>query len=271
MSLSAKQPIGIFDSGIGGLTVANAVTQLLPHEDVIYFGDTAHLPYGDKSAVVIQDYSVKICEMLLQQHCKLILIACYSASSAAYDHIKEQVGDRAIVINMIDPMVTYLHTHYLNKHVGLIGTKQTIYSNVFKNKVIHGNVDIKLSSLATPLFVPMIEEGLSDHPMIHHMVDYYLQNPILDKIEALILGCTHYPLIKQPITNYYDNRIKIIDSSEIIAQAVKLTLEKHHLLNNNHANYIKKFYASDYTEPFARAAKMFFKHDLQLEHYPLWD
>src|SRR3989338_4896350 len=117
----ASQPIGIFDSGIGGLTIAHALVKELAKENIIYFGDTAHLPYGDKSTASIQAYSVKIAEMLLQQHCKLILIACHTASSAAYDLVNEYVDGKASVMNMIDPIVQHVHQSYANKCIGLIG------------------------------------------------------------------------------------------------------------------------------------------------------
>jgi glutamate racemase len=118
-------PIGIFDSGIGGLTLAHAITELMPQENIIYFGDTAHLPYGDKSATAIQAYSVKICNLLLEKNCKLILIACNSASAAAYDLVKAYVGTKAKVVNVIDPVISYLDQNWENKTLGLIGTKQT--------------------------------------------------------------------------------------------------------------------------------------------------
>jgi glutamate racemase len=119
--MHTSAPIGIFDSGIGGLTVAHAVTRLLPNENIIYFGDTAHLPYGDKSATAIQAYSIKICNVLLQQKCKVILIACNSASAAAYELVKEYVGSKAKVMNVIDPVVAFLGENYANKTIGLIG------------------------------------------------------------------------------------------------------------------------------------------------------
>ena len=122
----ASKPIGIFDSGIGGLTVAHALVSQLPKENIIYFGDTAHLPYGDKSTAAIQAYSVKIAHLLLQQECKLILIACNSASSAAYELVKEYVASQAVVINVIDPVVNLLKEKYQGKQIGLIGTRQTV-------------------------------------------------------------------------------------------------------------------------------------------------
>src|SRR5687767_15435011 len=130
MALLPSQPIGIFDSGIGGLTVAHAIKKLLPFENMIYFGDTAHLPYGDKSEAAIQAYSVKIADILLQKGCKVIVIACNSASSAAYELLKEYVRRDIHIINVIDPMVNYVNSHFQDKHVGLIGTKRTVQSGV---------------------------------------------------------------------------------------------------------------------------------------------
>jgi len=131
----ASDPIGIFDSGIGGLTVAKAVKHLLPNESIIYFGDTAHLPYGDKSTAAIQAYSIKICDIFLKRNCKVILIACNSASAAATDLVKEYVGKRAKVFNVIEPIVNYIRETYQNTNIGLIGTKQTVGSEVYKSKI----------------------------------------------------------------------------------------------------------------------------------------
>src|SRR5258706_14044126 len=130
MKKPADAPIGIFDSGIGGLTVAHAIRTKLPHESMVYFGDTAHLPYGDKSEAAIQAYSVKIANVLLQKGCKVIVIACHSASSAAYELLKEYVHHEAMVINVIDPMVDYVVKHFPSSKIGLIGTKRTVQSDV---------------------------------------------------------------------------------------------------------------------------------------------
>ena len=155
----ASDPIGIFDSGIGGLTVAREVKTLLPNEQIIYFGDTAHLPYGDKSTAAIQAYSIKICDIFLQRKCKIILIACNSASAAATELVKEYVGKRAKVFNVIEPVVNYIRETYRNCSIGLIGTKQTVGSQVYEKKIQALENNLMLNSIATPLLVPMIEEG----------------------------------------------------------------------------------------------------------------
>ena len=266
----SSAPIGIFDSGIGGMTVASAVTRLLPKENTIYFGDTAHLPYGDKSTAAIQAYSIKICNMLLQQNCKLILIACNSASAAAFELVKEYVGSKAHVLNVIDPVVDYIKEHYDGKNIGLIGTKQTVLSNVYKKKVDALNKSIQLRSLATPLLAPMIEEGFFDNNISESIISSYLSDQSLAGIEALILGCTHYPLIKKQITAFYGNNVEILDTSEIVANSLRALLDQHYLINEKGEGK-RQFYVSDYTLSFEQSTNIFFGQQIQLEHYPLWE
>jgi glutamate racemase len=268
--LDSSAPIGIFDSGIGGMTVASAVTKLLPQENTIYFGDTAHLPYGDKSTAAIQAYSIKICNMLLQQNCKLILIACNSASAAAYELVREYVGSKAKVLNVIDPVVDYVKEHYEGKTIGLIGTKQTVLSNVYKKKVDALDRNIHLKSLATPLLAPMIEEGFFDNNISESVIANYLSDSSLDGIEALILGCTHYPLIKTQIRKFYGEAIETLDTSEIVARSLKAWLEQHYLINEKGEGK-RQFYVSDYTLSFEQSTNIFFGRQIQLEHYPLWE
>lgn len=266
----ASQPIGIFDSGIGGLTVAHAIVKEMPNENIIYFGDTAHLPYGDKSTAAIQAYSIKIADMLLQQKCKLILIACNSASSAAYELVKEYISHKALVMDVIDPVVHHIWDTYPKKHIGLIGTKQTINSNVYKKKIDALNVNIRVTSLATNLLASAIEE-FGNKDVIDGLLQEYLSHHSLQEVDALILACTHYPIIKEKIIQYYKNKIIIIDPSDIVAKTLKTRLHDAKLLNTNKAKGTKQFFVSDYTESFAAGTKLFFQEDVQLEHYPLWE
>lgn len=265
----AARPIGIFDSGIGGLTVAHAIVKQLPKEHLVYFGDTAHLPYGDKSASTIQAYSIKIAHMLLQQQCKMILIACNSASTAAFELVKEYVGNKAIVMNVIDPLVDHLGSHHANKHLGLLGTRQTVYSNIYKKKIDQLNRGIELTSIATNLLASAIEE-FGNNKVIDGLLEEYLSHPSLAKLDALILACTHYPIVKEKIQRYFNHAIEIIDPSDIVAKSVKSRLEEEKLINNN-GNSTKHFYVSDYTESFALGTKIFFDETINLEHYPLWE
>lgn len=270
MARLSANPIGVFDSGIGGLTVAHAIRELLPNESMIYFGDTAHLPYGDKSEAAIQAYSIRIADILLKKGCKVIVIACNSASSAAYELLKEYVRKDTHIINVIDPMVDYVLEHFPGKQVGLIGTKRTVQSGVYSRKIIEGGKNITLHSLATPLLAPMIEEGFFNNRISHEIIAEYLSDASLKNIEALILACTHYPLIKKEIDHYYQGRMTILDSSEIIATALKKYLEKEGLLNED-AILQDHFLVSDYTESFEAAARMFFHQAVHLEKHALWN
>lgn len=270
MDSLSSQPIGLFDSGMGGLTVAHAVTKLLPHEDLIYFADTAHLPWGDKSTAAIQAYSVKICDVLLEHQCKVILIACNTASSAAFELVKEYVGSKAQVLNVIDPVVKYIEKNNGQSTVGLIGTRQTVNSNIYKKKIDDLQLGIQFSSLATPLLVPIIEEGFANSKIAVEAIKTYLSDSNLTDIQSLILGCTHYPLIKQHINKYYKNKVNILDSADIAAHALKAFLEKNKLLNTA-TQPQRSFYVSDYTETFIAAAKLFFQEDIPLQRYPLWE
>ncbi|QHL87056.1 glutamate racemase [Nibribacter ruber] len=264
------RPIGIFDSGIGGLTVAKAIKALLPQEQLIYFGDTAHLPYGDKSTAAIQAYAVKICDLLLRQQCKIILIACNSASAAAYELVREYVGSKAHVLNVIDPVVQFVGQAYAHRTIGLIGTKQTVNSNVYKKKIDNLDQGIVLHSLATPLLAPMVEEGFFNNTISESVIQTYLSDPSLQDIEALILGCTHYPLIKEQIERFYQGRVAVLDSSELVARHVGEELQRLNLAATTLQGEAH-FYVSDYTASFEASTRIFFQRAVRLEHYPLWE
>lgn len=268
--MQRENPIGIFDSGIGGLTVAYAVKQQLPNESIFYFGDTAHLPYGDKSTAAIQAYSIKICDVLLQHNCKAILIACNSASSAAYRLVKEYVGSKALVINVIDPVISHIAKHYEGKTIGLIGTKKTVGSNVYQRKIDKAAKNITLKALATPLLAPMIEEGFFNNSISEKIISEYLGSKHLSDIQALILACTHYPLIKNQIENFYQGKVELLDSSYLVANYLKMNLKSHHLLKETkEVNH--KFFVSDFTISFVESTKIFFQEEVSLQYYPLWE
>ncbi|MFC4874492.1 glutamate racemase [Negadavirga shengliensis] len=271
MKNTAQAPIGIFDSGIGGLTVARAVKSLLPFERIIYFGDTAHLPYGDKSTAAIQAYSIKIADVLLQARCKMILIACNSASAAAYDLVKAYVASKAHVFNVIDPVIHYLREHHPGERVGLIGTKQTVNSGVYLRKVNELEAGIELRSLATPLLAPMIEEGFHLKEISEDIIASYLDQPELNGTKALVLGCTHYPLIKEQIKGFYKGEMDVIDSSETVAHAVKAFLEYHQMTARQKSAEEDSFLVSDYTQSFENTTKLFFGKQVHLQKYPLWE
>ncbi len=265
----ANYPIGIFDSGIGGLTVANAIKNVLPNESLIYFGDTAHLPYGEKSPEAIKNYSIKITDFLLEQHCKVIVIACNTASSIAYETVKEHVGSRAIVIDVINPVVNKVASIFNDLKIGVIATKGTIRSDVYSKKIKEKNSSLEVASLATPLLTPMIEEGFFNNKISRTIINSYLSHPKIKKIDVLILACTHYPLIRLEIEEFYKNKVNIIDSAEIVAGFVRNKLEETHLFNLK-KKHKHRFYISDFTTSFEQSTKLFFKGKILIEHYPLW-
>ncbi len=264
-------PIGIFDSGIGGLTVAQAIAEALPHESLVYFGDTAHLPYGDKSTAAIQAYSVKICDVLLRQRCKLIVIACNSASAAAGELVREYVGSKARVLNVIDPLVQHVGAQYAHRSVGLIATRQTVSSNVYRKKLDALDRDIQLHALATPLLAPMIEDGFHDSSVSEEVIRSYLSQPDLHGIEALLLGCTHYPLIRPQIEAFYGGRVAVLDGGQVLAEEVRRTLTEINLLADGAFPPRHHFYVSDFTRSFEESTRLFFRRPVQLEHYRLWE
>ncbi|MCG8339895.1 MAG: glutamate racemase [Cytophagales bacterium] len=270
MLIHASQPIGIFDSGIGGLTVARALKNMLPNESMIYFGDTAHLPYGDKSAAAIQAYSIKIGNILLQKNCKVILIACNAASAVACDLLKEYVGRRAKVFNVIDPVIGYIRERFARQSIGLIATKRTIQSGVYARKIKALQLGIQLKSLATPLLVPLIEERFVKEEISQEIVYDYLKKPQLGHIHALILGCTHYPVIKKQIESFYQPKIEVIDGAKLTAASLKAFLIDKQLVNpSEHAE--DHFIVSDYTTDFEQATRLFFNKKVRLTQLPSWD
>jgi glutamate racemase len=263
----SENPIGIFDSGIGGLTIAHAIKNKLPNESLIYFGDTKHLPYGEKSEQAIKDYSLKIAEFLKKNNCKAIIIACNSASSTAYNHIKKNINSIPIY-NVIDPIVSFISKKYFNKKIGVIGTKATIQSGIYENKLLDKNATLSVASLETPLLAPMIEEGFFNQEISSTIIKNYLNDKKLDKIDILVLACTHYPLIQNEIISFY-NKIDVIDSSEIIADYIHEELYKSKILNQ--ANRPKfNFIISNFTESFSKSANVFFKENISLEENDIW-
>lgn len=263
------QPIGIFDSGVGGLTVASAVKQLLPRESIVYFGDTAHLPYGDKSAESIRYYSEHITRFLLEHNSKAVLVACNSASSSAFDFLKKEFEDKTILIDVIDPVVQYMTTRNYRK-IGVIGTKRTISSGTYEKKIKENSPASSVVSLATPLLVPMIEEGFIFDDISNAIIRSYLSNESLSGIEALILGCTHYPIIKNQISKIFNFNVDIVDSGRIVSQVVRDALEEKNLLNDTGSKVKDRFFISDYTPYFEKIARMFFEGDINLKKADIW-
>ncbi|TNE78327.1 MAG: glutamate racemase [Bacteroidetes bacterium] len=266
---SKKQAIGIFDSGIGGLTVANAIQKLLPNERIVYFGDTAHLPYGDKSAKAIQHYAKGISHFLLGKDCKMVVVACNTASAVAFNEVKKACGRLAIPINVIDPVVKELGKQQTVKKVGVIATKRTVSTRVYTKRILKSHPELLSTELATPLLAPMIEEGFFNNKISQTIINSYLAKKNLDNIDALILACTHYPLIQKEIENYYKGKVQILDSAHAVALAVQQELTSKKLLSDNREGE-HEFYVSDFTESFEQTARIFFPEEIHLREMNLW-
>ncbi len=270
MRLRAVQPIGIFDSGVGGLTVAHSIKALLPDEKIIYFGDTFHLPYGDKSRESVRYYSRKISDFLLEKSCKTVLIACNTASTSAFEEVTRHVGEKAIVLNVVDPVVNHLCRTGKNGRIGVIGTKGTINSGTYEKKIRNLSPGTEVVPKATPLFVPMIEEGFIEDEISNSIITAYLSDRRLEGIHTLILGCTHYPIIRRQIERFFHDKVNVVDSGRIVAGELGRMLREKDLLNPGNGPDRHEFYVSDYTDFFEKISRMFFGEEVRLEKLNFW-
>jgi len=262
------QPIGIFDSGIGGLTVASAIRKELPGLDLIYYGDTAHMPYGDKSPETIRKYADSIVDFLYQNHCRTIVIACNTASAMATESLNQKWGKEIQFVNVIDPVVEYLKEQGSYQNIGIIGTKGTIQSGVYTDKLIKALPNSRIHPLATPLLAALIEEGYFNNTISTAIIKDYLEMEPLKGIDCLILACTHYPLIKRQIAQILGDPVYILDSSELIAQYLHAMLKVDKRLINNELEKKEgksEFYVSDFTESFQKSTELFFGNRIDLK------
>ena len=218
------RPIGVFDSGIGGLTVAAALRELLPGEEIFYVGDTARVPYGGKSPATIERYGIEIAGMLLAEGAKLIVVACNTASALAVPRLQELL--RVPVIGVIEPGASAAVAATKSGHVGVIGTRATVQSKAYE-KAIHAiDSAIKVRVQACPLLVPLIEEGWLEDPVTDQIIQRYLNPIVRSGIDTLVLGCTHYPLLSKALSRYVGSGITLVDSARNCAANVKAVLQK---------------------------------------------
>lgn len=214
-----KRPIGIFDSGVGGLTVFKEIRKQFPNEDIVYFGDTARVPYGPKSKNTIKEYSLQNARFLMQQNAKIIIIACNTASSVAVNFLRRNMN--IPVIGVISPGAEYAVLTTKHKKVGIIGTEGTIRSKAYPTAIKDIENSIEVFSKACPLFVSIVEEGWESHSITKDIIKEYLSE-IKDKdIDTLVLGCTHYPILKSAIKEFMGNDVNIIDSALVVAEKLK--------------------------------------------------
>ncbi|WP_185867345.1 glutamate racemase [Blattabacterium cuenoti] len=226
MKISPLSPIGIFDSGIGGLLIAKEIKIQMPNEDFIYFGDTKNMPYGEKSKKFIRKNSIKIASFLYQKKCKALVIACNSITSNALDLIQKKFHRKILIFNVIDPVVN--NKVFLSyKKIGIIATPATIHSNFYLKKIKKYYHNLDLVQISTPLLAPVIENGW-EMKKINPIIKNYLND--LKSIDAILLACTHYLFLKQEIKNFFLGKVHLIDIQKIVVQEIKEKLSEKKLL-----------------------------------------
>lgn len=257
--------IGIFDSGIGGLTVARAFIEKLQGYDIVYFGDTARTPYGTKSPETVISYSIQDTEFLISRGARIIVIACNTASSIATSHIAEKFN--IPLFEVITPAVNLSIEKSRSSKIGVIGTRGTIKSGIYEKKILEADPDAKVYSAACPLLVPLVEEGWFKRPETRMIVKKYLHPLKTRQIDTLILGCTHYPLLKNIIQVKIGKRVSVIDSAEGVVKNVKQFLNQHPDVDRTlPRNGKHKIIVSDVTEQFKKTARTTLKRNVILEH-----
>ncbi|MDT8317759.1 MAG: glutamate racemase [bacterium] len=252
--MNNKKAIGIFDSGIGGLTVLHSIIKALPAEDTIYVGDTARVPYGTKSVTAVTNYSLEIGRFLEKMDIKALVVACNTASAVALPKLKEAFN--IPVIDMIDPAAGNAVETTQNGHIGVIGTEGTIKSGAYENKIKTFGQKIEVTSIACPLFVPLAEEGWIDNDVALAATRIYLEPFKRSKIDTLILGCTHYPLLKDTIREVIGDKIALIDSGETASLCLKEIL-KSEKKKEQETVPRRSYFVTDTPDRFLRLGKRF--------------
>jgi len=258
-----KKPIGVFDSGIGGLTVLKQIMRLLPKENSIYLGDTARVPYGTKSQETVIRYTFQNIHFLLDRGIKLLVVACNTATAHSLEIAKKTFS--IPIIGVIEPGVQAAIRVSKNKRVGVIGTLGTIESSVYSKAILSLDPEFKVFAKACPLFVSLAEEGLTKGRIPRIIADRYLSFLKRKRIDTLILGCTHYPLLKDTIQKSIGKSVELIDSSVETAKAVKRILKEKSLESKDSSNPYNHFFITDNSSHFLRAARLFLGREI--EHF----
>ncbi|HBA64331.1 MAG TPA: glutamate racemase [Lachnospiraceae bacterium] len=265
MSINCNKnaPVGVFDSGVGGLTVAREIMRQLPNENIVYFGDTARVPYGSKSRDTIIRYSRQIIRFLRTQEVKAIVIACNTASALALDVVRQESD--IPVIGVIVPGARAAVHETANKKIGVIGTEATIRSEMYTKIMQEMDPEVSVIGKACPLFVPLVEEGFAKHRITEEVIDIYLRSMKESDIDTMILGCTHYPLLRSGIRTYMGEQVHIVNPAYETAMDLKELLLDRHIANDvpreDHAAYT--FYVSDAADKFKQFANSILPYDIE--------
>lgn len=255
MQNRAQFPIGVFDSGVGGLTVVRALMERLPFENIIYFGDTARVPYGVKSVETITHYTRQIAEFLLEKQVKLLIIACNTMASVAAPQVH---GLSSVpVLDVIDAGAAGAVAATRNKHIGIIGTPTTINSNAYAQAIHSRDAEVQLYSQACALFVPLVEEGWLEHAVTRLTAQEYLRPLLARGIDTLVLGCTHYPLLTPLLSEVAGNGVQLIDSAQAMAERAAVLLKSQQLANPDRAKPRYDYYVTDVPVRFQTIGERF--------------
>lgn len=260
---NSSQPIGIFDSGIGGLTVLQELSLSLPQEQFIYFGDTAHLPYGNKSKETVLRYCLEISAFLVTYDIKLLIVACNTATAYALSSLQQAL--KIPVLGVIEPAVCSALQHSKNQKIAILGTEGTIESQAYQDTLQKKEPKIELLPIACPLFVPLVEEGWINHPITFAVIKEYLEPLVGKNIDTLILGCTHYPLLLPLIQTVVGKNVKLITSGKACATEAYQLLKEKNLLSAKRKKE-NLYFVSDAPKKFEKIARTIFGENLEALH-----
>ncbi|MBI3178751.1 MAG: glutamate racemase [Deltaproteobacteria bacterium] len=258
--MAQSLPIGLFDSGVGGLTVMAAVRKALPRERLVYLGDTARVPYGTKSPEVVRRYAVKCAQFLLEQGAKMVVVACNTASAHAIPALRAEL--EVPVVGVIEPGARLAAETTRNGRVGVIGTEGTVASGTYQESLGRARPGVEVHAVACPMFVPLAEEGLCDHPATRLLAQDYLSPLKARDIDTLVLGCTHYPLLSPAIEQVMGPSIRIVDSAGAVAAAAAAVLRERGL-EAAHASGDDTFYATDVSARVLRVGSAFLGRNIE--------
>ena len=253
--MEKEKPIGVFDSGIGGLTVVKRLASTLPTEDIVYFGDTARVPYGSKSNSTVIEYSIQDTKFLINKNVKAIVVACNTASSIALNDLKKNFD--LPIIGMINPGAQLAISSTKNGRIGVIGTRATINNKAYSDEIKRIDSSMFVFEKSCPLFVPLAEEGWINHKATFEIAEEYLKELRELKIDTLVLGCTHYPILSEVIQKVMGDDVILIDSGVASASVVKDELDRTNLHTNKNSNGNHNFYVSDIPVKFKEVAELF--------------